>query len=170
MDVYSLLQQQLLTHQLDSFEPSSFNTRKLNWVCALGKHQGIWDYMILGSFEDCLDHAWGILQHEVKPLKNQFKSKLRKNKGYIGQFAEIKKLPQKCSFSSGMAIGNSMIIFDHPEKIAAGLSKPVYAAFYSHCPDVIFGHQIFQGLSTEKLLGQLAQWTNLSFLGNKLRL
>lgn len=167
MDIHSILQQQLLTKQVDVFKPQQFKKRKLNWVCALGKHQEIWDYLIFGSLENCLDLTWGSLEHQIRLPKNQFKSQLKKNNGYIGQFAEIKKLPKKIQLSSGMAIGNSMIIFDHPEQINLGLSKPIYASLYPNFTGVIFGHKVLQGLSREKINNQLANWSNLNFLGEK---
>ena len=53
------------------------------WVCALGKHQNIWDFAVAGTFEDCLDYAWGNLQHETDLNKNHRLSKnfsVRNNK------------------------------------------------------------------------------------------
>ncbi len=152
---------------MDVFNPQQFKKRQLNWVCALGKHQEIWDYLIFGSLENCLDLTWSSLEHQVRWPKNQFKSQLKKKNGYIGQLAEIKKLPKKIQLSSGMAIGNSMIIFDHPEQINVGLSKSIYASLYPNFTGVIFGHKVLQGLSREKINNQLANWSNLNFLGEK---
>lgn len=166
MDINSKIQQTAL--KLRALKLSS--NKNDRWVCAVGKHQDVWDYIILDSFENCLDSAWSVLQHEVDLHKNQFKSKLRKHKGYIGECAEIKKLPKNIIFSSGLNIGKAVLIFDSPDEISVGLSRPVYAAFYSYCPDVIFGHDIFCNLSHKKIQGQLAQWTNLKFLDGKYNL
>ena len=167
MDVHSILQQQLLIKQVDVFNLQQFKKRKPNWVCALGKHQEIWDYLIFGSLENCLDLTWSSLEHQVRLPKNQFKSQLKKNNGYIGQFAEIKKLPKKIQLGSGLAIGNSMIIFDHPEEINVGLSKSIYASLFPNFTGIIFGHKVLQGLSRKKINNQLANWSNLNFLGEK---
>ena len=139
--------------------------KKLTWVCAFGKHQNIWDFAITGNFEDCLDYVWGTLQHETNLQKNQFKSKLKVNRGYIGKYAEIKQLPSKMQLSTGIDIAHFLIIFDEPEKINLGLSRPVYAAIRPGCPDIIFANYVYQGLDQEKINNQLKTWQNLKVVG-----
>ncbi len=167
MNIHSILQQQLSTKQTNLLNPQQLKKRKLNWVCAVGKHQEIWDYLIFGSLENCLNLAWGSLQYEVDLPKNQFKSQLKNNKGYIGQFAEIQLLPKKIQLGSVLSIGNSMIIFEHPEEINVGLSKSIYASLFPNFTGIIFGHKVLQGLSRKKINNQLANWSNLNFLGEK---
>ncbi len=172
MDIDSILKQ-LATQQTDfhARKNSSLLTpqqiKEFNWVCAVGKHKDVWDYMMIDTFDNCFNYGWGVLQHELNWHKNQFKSKLKKNKGYIGQFAEIKKLPQKIQLSPGNRVAEEIIIFDHPEEIHVGLSKPVYAALTPGSTALIFGHDIFKGLSDQKISFQLAQWKNLNFLGHQ---
>ncbi|HAC62694.1 MAG TPA: hypothetical protein DCF68_03950 [Cyanothece sp. UBA12306] len=172
MDIDSILKK-LAIQQRDflAAENSSFlknqQITKFNWVCAVGQHKDVWDYMIIDTFDNCLNFAWRVLQHELNWHKNQFKSKLKKNKGYIGQFAEIKKLPQKIQLSPGLSVADSIIIFDHPEETHVGLSKPVYAALTPGSTALIFAHDIFKGLSEQKISTQLAQWKNLNFLGHQ---
>ena len=172
MDIDSILKQ-LAAQQTNLLAAKNTNlfkaqpVKKYNWVCALGKHKNIWDYMLIDTFDNCINYIWSILQHEVDCHKNQFKSKLKKNKGYIGKFAEIKKLPEKIQLSSGMSVADSIIIFDNPDAINVGLSQPVYAAFPPGSSDVIFGNEIFKGLTSKKISNQLADWKNLNFLGNQ---
>ena len=119
--------------------------RKISWVCAVGKHIDVWDYLIIGSFENCFDCAWRVLQHEVDVPWHRFKSELKRSNGYIGKFAEIKKADKKPTFDSGMLIGKSIFMFDDPTQVEVGLSKPVYACLTPGTPDFIFAHQIYRG-------------------------
>ncbi len=157
------------SHQGSKSSIRRLNGKESKWVCALGRHKDLWDFAITGSFDDCLDYGWGILQHEVNLHFYQFKSKLRVNGGYIGKYAEIKRLPKKFQLGSGLAIGELVVIFDDPEEIQLNLSKPIYAGLVPHFSDVIFGHHVYRGLVEDKILNQLTMWPNLKFVKNKVR-
>jgi predicted nucleic acid-binding Zn finger protein len=128
------------------------------WVCAVGRHQEVWDYLIVGNFKSCFDFAWGVLQHEIDLPCSEFKKELKQSNGYIGKFAEIKKVSQKQTFDSGLKVGKSILIFDHPENIELSLSKPVYAGLVPGTPDFVFAHQMYQGIETQVYQNQLKNY------------
>ena len=134
-------------------------------MCAVGKHQEIWDYLIIGSFETCFSFAWGVLQYEIDIPWHRFRSQLKRSNSYIGKFAEIKKALSKPTFDSGMQVGNSIFIFDKPAQIEVGLSKPVYASLIPDTPDFVFGHQMYRGAEELVYQNQLRNYSKLKNLG-----
>lgn len=163
MELLSVLQNQLKAQQ--QTERFNFNLQGLDWVCGMGFHEEVWQVAIVGSFENCFDWIWGVLQHEVSMTEKQFASKLRKNHGYTGKFGEIKKISKKPKFTSGMSFNNAIFIFDYPEETYLGLSKAVKSMIHPCCKEVVFGQELIVGLKQNKLHKQLSRWEDLTFMG-----
>ena len=70
MDLDSILKQ-LATHQSDFLarQNSSFlktqELKNFNWVCAVGKHKDVWDYMMIDTFDNCLNYGWGVVLQKL---------------------------------------------------------------------------------------------------------
>ena len=132
-------------------------SRDSTWVSAVGKHREIWDYSILGDFESCFNFAWAVLRHELKLIDTpwyRFEKELKKSNGYIGQFAEIKRMTVSQVFDSGVLVGSTMIIFDNPSQVDIGLSKPVFAGLTPGTPNFLFAPQMYREANPLKSKGE----------------
>ena len=140
---------------------SELSQEKAAWVCAVGKHQQIWDYSITGSYESCLSFAWGVLQHEIDVPWYKFQQELKRSNGYIGKFAEVQKLVSQPIWSEGMLIGDRILIFDAPAQVKVGLSKPVYAGLVPGTRDFIFAERLYRGAEEMVYQNRLGNYQKL---------
>ncbi len=141
--------------------------RKAVWICAVGKHQEIWDYSVTGSFESCLSFVWGVLQHEIDVPWHRFVRELKRSNGYIGKFAEIKEAVSQPTWSEGMMIGDRIMIFDAPATVEVGLSKPVYGGLIPGTGDFVFAERIYRGAEELVYQNRLSNYQKLKGTGVK---